>query len=132
MKHLRSNIANITQELSKVTDAVNPAAFYELLCVLKYVLDMKYFGLKLEPSEHAIKPWNSTFAGDPISRSSMREFMLYVFGVLVSWELKVKRSMTLSSSEAEWVPLREAVNDVMFLIQLLRSMKILMKLPQKP
>ena len=37
--------------------------------------------------------------------------------------------MTLSSSEAEWVALFEALKEVMFVIQLLGSMTILVKLP---
>ena len=37
--------------------------------------------------------------------------------------------MMLSSSEAEWVALSETVKEVMFVIRLLRSMKILVKLP---
>ena len=41
VKHSRPNNANVTQELPKVNDSVNPAAFCELLHVIKYVLDMK-------------------------------------------------------------------------------------------
>ena len=37
--------------------------------------------------------------------------------------------MSLSSSEAQWVPFLEAVKIVMFMIQLLRRMKITAKLP---
>jgi len=41
----------------------------------------------------------------------------------------VQRSVTLSSSEAEWVVLSEAVKEIMFVLQLLESMKIKVKLP---
>ena len=37
--------------------------------------------------------------------------------------------MTLFNSKAEWVALSEAVKDVMFVIQLMASMKISFKLP---
>ena len=37
--------------------------------------------------------------------------------------------MTLSSSEAQWEILSEAVKEVVFMIQLLRNMNILVKLP---
>ena len=36
--------------------------------------------------------------------------------------------MTLSSSEAEWVSILEAIKEIMFMIKMLRSMKILVKL----
>ena len=41
---------------------------------------------------------------------------------------KAQKSVKLSSSEAEWATLSEAVNETMFMIQLLGSMKILVKL----
>ena len=37
--------------------------------------------------------------------------------------------MTLFSQEAKWVALLEALKEVMFVIQLLRSIKFLVKLP---
>ena len=49
IKDLTSNTANMTQQLSKVNDGVNEASFHEVLHVVKYVLDTKIFGLKLEP-----------------------------------------------------------------------------------
>ena len=41
VKHLHPDLANMTRDLSKVNDGANPAAYKELLCVIKYVLDMK-------------------------------------------------------------------------------------------
>ncbi len=41
----------------------------------------------------------------------------------------MQRSVTLSSSKAEWVALSEAVKEIMFVLQLLESMKIKVKLP---
>ena len=43
--------------------------------------------------------------------------------------VKGAHSVTLSSSEAEWVALSEAVKEIMFVLQLLESMKIKVKLP---
>ena len=43
------NIANLTLKQSKVNDGANPAVFNEFLCLIKYVLDIKHFGLKLRP-----------------------------------------------------------------------------------
>ena len=39
VKHSTSGIVNMTRELSK-------AAYEELLCIIRYVLDAKNFGLK--------------------------------------------------------------------------------------
>ena len=43
--------------------------------------------------------------------------------------IKSQKSVKLSSSEAEWVTLSEAVNEGMFVIRLLGSMKILFRFP---
>ena len=49
--------------------------------------------------------------------------------VPVAWRSKAQQSVTLSSSEAEWVSLSEAVKEIMFVLQLLESMKIKVKYP---
>ena len=62
-----------------------------------------------------------------MSRRIIIGFILYVLGVLVSWQLKLQKSVSLSSSEAEYVVLSKTVKEVMFVIQLLGSMKIAVK-----
>ena len=71
-----------------------------------YVLEMKNFGLKLEPTRDAWKPWNivcfgeKDFSGDPIRKKAISGF-IYVLSTPLSWQSKVQRSITLSSSEAK-------------------------------
>ena len=72
---------------------------------------------------------DSNYAGDTLSRRSIISFIIYVLCVPVSWGSKYPISVALSSSEAEWVALSEAAKEVMFMIQLLGSMKISVKLP---
>ena len=107
-KHSRPDIANATQELSKRNDGVNSVAFCKFHHVFKYVLNIKNFGLKMEPFRNKNEPWeivyfsNSNNDGYPVSRKSVSGFMLNVLGVPVSWQSKVHRRMMLSSSEAEY------------------------------
>ena len=54
VKHWHPDLANMTRELSKTNDGVNPAAYKELLHVIRYVLDMKNLGLKIKPMENSI------------------------------------------------------------------------------
>ena len=49
VKCLCPNLANMTRELLKANIGANPAAFKELLCIIKYALNMKNLGLKIEP-----------------------------------------------------------------------------------
>ena len=112
-----------------MNDGKNFAVFCKLLCVIWYVLNTKNHGLKLDPSRDASKPLGivcfggGDYSGDTIGRRSLKWFYYVCFrctGILV---IKVQQSMMLSSSEAQWVAL------VVFMIQLLRSMKISVKLP---
>ena len=81
------------------------------------------------------EPWeivcfsNSNYEGDLVSRQSISGFILYVLGIPVSWRLKSQKSVSLSSSEAEYITLSEAVKEVMFVVQLLESMQIVVKYP---
>ena len=69
---------------------MNPAAYKELIHVIKYVLDIKYLGLKIKPMGKFIESWeiicfiNSNYIGVLVSRQSISGFILYVFGVSVS------------------------------------------------
>ena len=83
IKYKRPDIANMMQELSKVNDDMNPAAFCELLHVIKYILKTKHLGFKLESFRSASS--NSDYAGDTISRRSVSSFTLFVLCVPVSW-----------------------------------------------
>lgn len=47
-KHSRPDISNAVQELSKNVSSATEAAFKELKQVIKFVLDTKTYGLKLE------------------------------------------------------------------------------------
>ena len=49
VKHSRPDIANAVRELSKALDGTSPAAYKELLRVLKYVMDTKTLSLKIHP-----------------------------------------------------------------------------------
>ena len=84
VKHSCLDLANVTRELSKANDGANPAAYKELLNVIRYVLDTKNLGLKLKPTRNSNEPWenicfsNSDYAGDLVSRQSISGFIHYV------------------------------------------------------
>ena len=133
VKHSWPNLTNATRELSKANDGANPAAYKELLCVIKYVLNTKKLGLRIKPMGNSNEPWeiicfsDSNYVGDPVSRRSISCIILHVLGALVSWQSKLQKSVSLSSSEVEFIALFEAVKEVMFVAQLLESMQIVIK-----
>ena len=136
VKHSRPDIANCVRELSKVLDGTTDCAFNEMLRIIKYVLDTKHLGLKIEPDDKPPgSPWqitcfsDSNYANDPETRRSVSGYIVYVHGVPVVWKSKAQQSVTLSSTEAEWFALSEAVKEVRFLQQLCESMQIQTQLP---
>ena len=88
---------------------------FEIHQVIKYVLNTICFGLKLEPKQSEKEPSkivlfsNSVYAGDPVTRSIISCFILFVLDVPVSWRSKAQRILTLSSLEAKWMALLEAI-----------------------
>ena len=135
VKHSRPDIANSVRELSKVLDGSTPASYKEMLRVIKYVLDSRQLGLRLCPSGERNEPWNITcytdsdYAGDSQTRRSVSGYIIYVHGMPVQFRSKSQQSVTLSSTEAEWMALSEAVKDILFLRYLCESMHITVHYP---
>jgi Reverse transcriptase (RNA-dependent DNA polymerase) len=114
IKYSRQDIANIVHELSKCMDEANLAAYKEMLRVIKFVLDTKEYCLKLAP-ELKNEEWDmvsysdSDWAGDPDSRISVMGFVIYLLGASICWRSKGQKGVTLSTNEAEYVAMSEAV-----------------------
>jgi hypothetical protein len=136
VKHSRPGIANVVRELSKVKDGATMAAMKEMKRVIKFVIDTKHLGLKIEPrTPDNDKMWDlviycdSDWAGDKDTRISVAGFIVYLMGGPISWKSKAQGGVTLSSSEAEFVALSEAEKEIEFVVQVLISIGIPVRLP---
>ena len=136
VKHSRPDIANVARELSKCMDQANAGAYKELKRVIKFVLDTKSFGLKIEPIKekedglwHIMCYCDSDYAGDPATRKSVSGFIIFLMNVPIMWRSKSQGCVTLSSSEAEYISLSEAAKEIRFVYQLMRTMSINVKTP---
>ena len=127
VKHSRPDIANATRELSKSMDGATMLGYQELLRVIKYVLDTEGYGLKLKPVSED-ETWrltaytDSDWAGDQESRISVSGYILYFGSVAAAWRSRGQKSVSLSSSEAEYVALSECVKDVRFVMKIMREL----------
>ena len=134
-KYSRPDISNIVRELSKCMDSASWGSYQELLRVIKFVDDTKSFGLKVKPRLNDDLEWNlkifcdSDWAGDPETRISVTGFVIYLLDVPVCWRSKSQKGVTLSSTEAEYVAISEAVKEVKFIYYLLSDFHIKVKLP---
>jgi len=136
LKHSRPCLANPVRELAKALDGANMATYKELMRVIKFILDTKSYSLKVKPKiESKDQPWiltiftNSNYAGNSDTHISVTGFCVFLLGIPVSWKSHVQKSVMLSSSEAEFVVLPEAAKEVKFVVQVLQSMGVEVKLP---
>ena len=57
---------------------------------------------------------DSDYAGDADTRESVSGFMIYVNGCLIAWKSKGQKSVTLSSTEAEYLAFSEVSTEILF------------------
>jgi hypothetical protein len=72
---------------------------------------------------------DSEFGADQETRISVFGWNLYFCGALIAWKSKASNSVTLSSTEAEYVALSKITKEVIFVKQVLETMGIGVKLP---
>ena len=123
------------RELTKCLDGATPAAYKEMLRVIKYVLDTEGRGLTIEPVVNQKGLWklilwtNSDWAGDKDDRRSISGYMLFLNEVLIAWRSKSQKTVALSSSEAEFYSCSEGVREIPFIVQICLFLGIPVKLP---
>jgi len=91
-------------------------------------------GLKLRPEDTddkwRIKAYSDAdFAGDKETRISVTGYVIYFMNVPICWRSRGQKGVTLSTTEAEYVACSEVVKELLFIVYLLRHMKIEVELP---
>jgi hypothetical protein len=135
VKHSRPDIANATRELCKVMDGATEGQWKELRRVLKFVVDTKWKGLRIQPNINKEDMWSirsysdSDYCADKETRRSITGFIVYLMDVPISWKSKGQRGVVLSTTEAEYVAISETVREIKFILQVLESMNLDMDYP---
>ena len=127
IKHSRPDLSNAVRELSKVLDGATDAHWKALIRTIKYVLDTKMYALRIKPNLkkgmfHLEGFLDSDFAGDRETRFSVHGYIIYFCGAPISWKSKASKSVTLSSTEAEYFAASETAKELMFVYGLLEGM----------
>jgi len=134
VKHSRPDIANAVRELSKVGDGATEGHWKALKRTIKYVIDTAHHGLKIKPKQ-SNELFNlegisdSEYAGNKDTRISVYGYILYFCGAPISWKSKSGKSVTLSSTEAEYFAMSEIAKEAIYAKQLIESMGIIIQLP---
>ena len=133
-KHSRPDISNPVRELSKTMDAPAPVHLKEMYKLIRFVLSTKDYGLKLKLIK-SIRKWvlkalsDSDFASDKETMNSVYGYVVYFCGIRTAWRSKGMKSVVLSTTEAEYMALSEVVKELKFIVQLLQTINITVKLP---
>ena len=124
-KHTRPDIANAVREASKVMDGATPAHYKYMLRICKYVVETDFRKLIFKADEkhdehwHVVSYCDSDFSGDRDTRKSVSGFLIYFMGCLIAWRSRSQKSVTLSSTEAEYVACSEAATEIIYVRNLL-------------
>ena len=92
--------------------------------MIKFVIDTKAFGLKVDPNFNNDLEWDlklycdSDWAGDKENRKSVSGFVLFLCGALIMWRSKQQATVALSSAEAEFIAVGELAKEIVFVVQI--------------
>ena len=108
------------RSLAKVLDGATAEHVKMMERVIKFVLDTKDKELKLKPTVRPDGKWkitgysDSDYGGDKDTRRSVTGFVVLVNDVPIAWRSRSQRSVTLSSTEGEYVAASETAAEMMF------------------
>jgi hypothetical protein len=134
VKHSRPELSNCVRELAKVMDGATQAHVKSLMRAIKFVLDTKEKGLVMEPDFKNFK-WviesycDSDYSGDRETRKSVTGYIIYLIGAAIAWKSRGQKSVSLSSTEAEYISISEVCTDIMFIKGILEFLGIKVELP---
>ena len=99
-----------------------------MLRVINFFFDTSLKALKLKPIKNPqceLKVISdSEFAGDRDTQISVYGYVTYYYGAPISWKSKAGKSVTLSSTEAEYYASSEAAKELVFVKNLVESIGI--------
>ena len=129
----RPELCNPLRELSKHLGKPTMSHVEAVIYCMNYVWNTRFKAYKIHPLIAAL--WileamcDSDYSGDKDSRLSISGYVIWLMKVAIAWKSKAQKSVTLSSTEAEYVAITECVQEVLFVKQVLSTMGIQVQLP---
>jgi hypothetical protein len=134
LKHSRPDLSNSVRELSKVMDGANKAHQKALFRAIKFVEQTQERKLVLSPSCESLN-WeikaysDSDFAGDSDTRKSVSGYIIYLNGAAIAWRSKGQKSVSLSSTEAEYMAISEVAMEILYIVGILKFLDMKINYP---
>lgn len=116
----RPDIAIATSILGRKVSRPSYADWTEAKRVLRYLMTTRDLRLNLGASKDYLKCFvDADWAGDVSDRKSNSGYLVYFGGGLISWAARKQNCVALSSTEAEFIALAEACQELLWLKKLL-------------
>ncbi|KAE8248428.1 hypothetical protein A4X03_0g6779, partial [Tilletia caries] len=122
----RPDIAFPVGYLARFMSNPSPAHFLAAKRILRYLKGTRTKGLHFTGTEKAaISGWSdSDHATDHSTRRSVSAYIFRVFGNMVTWRSKLQATVSVSSTEAEYIALSEASREAKWLRSVLTELGI--------
>lgn len=116
----RPDIAYAISYLSQFNNSHNETHYNHAKRVLKYLQKTKHYCLKYSKDNVELKGFvDADWASDSLDRKSYTGFCFIMCGSVISWQSRKQKTVSLSSTEAEYVALSEATREAIYLRNLL-------------
>ena len=140
IQYSKPEMYNSVQDLSRHMHKAMQDHFKAMLRILKYSLDTDEQGLVLEPN----RKWDgsqshefvisgrldSDYAKEPKDRCSVSGHMVYLEGAPAMFKSSTERTVSLSTTEAETYAGVTCVQDMLYIKNILESLRLRVKLPK--
>lgn len=123
----RPDICNAVSILSRYQTCASYDLWKEIKKVLRYIQGTIHFSLiyhKMKCENLIVGYSDSDWAGDRTDRKSTSGYVFKVFDCTVSWASRKQSTVSLSSTEAEYVALSQCVSEACWLRYLVNDLKI--------
>jgi len=126
----RPNIAHAVSLVSRFMANPGKSHWQALKWMLRYIIGslgrvLVYGGARNSRRTAAIEAFvDSDYAGCLDSRKSLTGFVFTAFGTAISWKASLQKVSALSTSEAEYIALTEAVKESLWLEGIEKELKI--------
>lgn len=117
----RPDIAYSISYLSQFNNCYNESHFNQAKRVLKYLQKTKHYCLKYSKDNNVELEGfvDADWASDILDRKSYTGFCFTMAGSVISWQSRKQKTVSLSSTEAEYVALSEAAREATYLRNLM-------------
>lgn len=116
----RPDIAYSLSYLSQFNNCYNENHFNYAKRVLRYLQKTKHYCLKYSKDNVELKGFvDADWANDSLDRKSYTGYCFTMNGSVISWQSRKQKTVSLSSTEAEYVALSEASREAVYLRNLM-------------